>query len=370
MSDYKSETQIRCEKIKNRLLKDLPPFCTTFFIGKEARLSAQTAVSYAYEYHYFFSYLCKYNSYFKNKGMRNITIEDIGLLKTEDIEEYLHWLRFHEKEILNDEDAVAYRDNTNNIKRQVCRNKESSISKYLSALSSLYTYFIKRGHLSFNPTAAIDREKKTIKKPIVLDKKEKEKLFNSISYGAGLTSKQICFHEKNSKRDLAIFQILLDTGIRVSELVGLDITDINFEEHYFTVFRKGGKQEDIYFSDVTQQILKDYLLERPLYHPQDDDKALFLSGMGSTKGKRLSERSVQLLTKKYISSCAPERAKIISPHKMRSTFGTDMLNVTGDIELVSELLGHSSLNTTKIYSQYSNSKKKNVRNYLSPPKDN
>ena len=123
MSDYKSETQIRCEKIKNRLLKDLPPFCTTFFIGKEARLSAQTAVSYAYEYHYFFSYLCKYNSYFKNKGMRNITIEDIGLLKTEDIEEYLHWLRFHEKEILNDEDAVAYRDNTNNVKRQVCRNR-------------------------------------------------------------------------------------------------------------------------------------------------------------------------------------------------------------------------------------------------------
>lgn len=352
MSDYKKITNLHYKKLRKHIESDLPDFCKTYFIGKEARLAETTAASYAYEFHAFFSYLCNNNSYFANKGMKNLTLEDLSLLKTEDIEEYMHYLRYREVE--------------NDGQIREATNQESTIKKNLSALSSLYTYYIKRGQLSFNPTAAIERQKKQHKKPIVLNENEQEKLFVSIDYGSGLTGRQQRFQEKTQERDRAIFSILLDTGIRVSELVGLNIDDINFEECYFTVIRKRNKVEDIRFSDQTKLIIEDYLRIRSQFHPPDDEMALFLGSMGTGQGKRLSVRSVQKLTKKYIQSACPERADVITPHKLRSTFGTEMLKKTGDLELVSELLGHDSLDTTKVYAQYDDSKKKEVRNLLHP----
>lgn len=352
MSDYKKQTNLNYKRIRNRIETDLPDFCRSYFIGKEAALAETTAASYAYEFYSFFSYLCENNMHFKNKGIKGITLNDLSLLTTEDIEEYLHYLRYRELEV--------------NGKVKESSNKESTISKNLSALSSLYVYFIKRGQLSFNPTAAIERQKKTMKKPIVLESDEQERLFASIDFGAGLTNRQQMYREKTQERDRAIFQILLDTGIRVSELVGLDIDDVNFEKHFFTVIRKRNKIDDIYFSDSTQIMILDYLSVRNQFHPADDEKALFLSSMGSGQGKRISVRSVQYLTKKYMNSCCPERAEIITPHKMRSTFGTEILKVTGDLELASELLGHDSLNTTKIYAQYNDDKKEKMRNILHP----
>lgn len=348
MSEFKKETSLNYKRTIHRIEQELPSFCKTYFIGKEASLSASSAASYAYEFFAFFSYLCKNNAYFSKKGIKNITLEDLALLKTEDIEEYLHELRFHSSE--------------GDSHTKESSNKESTITKNLSAISSLYTFFIKRGHLSFNPTAAIERQKKQIRKPVVLDHTEQKKLFETIDFGSGMSERQQKFLEKNQSRDRAIFQVLLDTGVRVSELVGIDINDINFDEHYFTVHRKRNKIEDIYFSDYTQAVLLDYLSVRGNYHPPEAENALFLSSMGSSPGRRISIRSVQLLTKKYITSSCPDRAAQITPHKMRSTFGTEMLAVTNDLELVSELLGHDSLNTTKIYAQYNDKKKQQVRN--------
>ena len=350
MSNYKAETNLRYKRTRKRIESELPDFCKTYFIGKEAKLAETTAASYAYEFHAFFTYLCENNQYFCKKGIKNITLDDLSLLKTEDIEEYLHYLRYRELET-----DGKIREST---------NKESTISKNLSALSSLYSFFIKRGQLSFNPTSAVERQKKQMKKPIVLEADEQERLFDAIDYGSGLTNRQQIFRGKTQERDRAIFQVLLDTGIRVSELVGLDVDDINFEKHFFTVIRKRNKVDDIYFSDYTQTVLLEYLSVRDCYHPADDEKALFLSTMGNGQGKRMSVRSVQYLTKKYMSSCCPERADIITPHKMRSTFGTEILKATGDLELASELLGHDSLNTTKIYAQYNNDKKEKMRNIL------
>lgn len=352
MSNYKAETNLHYKKLRKDTEAMLPDFCKTYFIGKEAKLAETTAASYAYELYAFFTYLCENNSYFKEKGVKAITLDDLALLKTKDIEEYLHYLRYREIEMENGTVKAA-------------TNKEGTVSKNLSAISSLYTFFIKRGQLSFNPTSAIERQKKQHKKPIVLENDEQEKLFDSVDFGTGLTDRQLVFQDKTKERDRAIFQVLLDTGIRVSELVGIDTTDINFEKHYFTVIRKRSKVEDIYFSDETQTILIEYLDARSRFHPADGDNALFLSSMGKGAGKRMSVRSVQQLVKKYMKSCCPERADVMTPHKMRSTFGTQMLRATGDLELVSELLGHDSLNTTKIYAQYNSEKKEKTRNILS-----
>lgn len=351
MSNYKKETGLKYKYLRKRIEAELPAFCKTYFIGKEAKLAETTAASYAYAFHAFFRYLCENNSYFNQKTMKNISLEDLGMLTTEDIEEYLHYLRAHE-----------IKDN-----EELSSVKESTISKNLSALSSLYTFFIRRRHLTYNPTEAVERQEKHLKKPIVLEQDEREKLFAAINYGTGMTDRQQMFLGKTKERDCAIFQILLDTGIRVSELVGLDVNDINFEKHSFKIIRKRKRDEvdDIYFSDYTQEILMEYLAVRDRFHPLPEEKALFLSSMGNSPGKRISVRSVQYMTKKYIRSACPEREAVITPHKMRSTFGTEILRKTGDLELTSELLGHSSLNTTKIYAQYDDTKKSEVRNLLS-----
>lgn len=349
MSNYKKETELKYKRLRHHIEADLPGFCRTFFMGKETTFSETTATAYAYEFHAFFSYLCENNSFFRNKTIKNISLEDLSMLTTEDIDEYFHYRRYHK---ITTDDVV-----------KESSVKESTISKSRSAISSLYAFFINRRQITYNPTIAVARPKKETKKPIVLQQEEQDKLFAAINYGTGLSNRQQSFLEKTKERDRAIFQVLLDTGIRVSELVGLDVKDINFDKHSFSVRRKRKKEEDdIFFSDYTQAVLLEYLAVRDIFHPAQDEDALFLSSMGNKPGNRISVRSVQYLTKKYMKSCCPEREDVITPHKMRSTYGTEILKATGDLELVSELLGHSSLNTTRIYAQYDDDKRKRARN--------
>lgn len=340
--NYKEETQLKYKKIVDRLCQDLPPFCKTFFIGK-SRLSEVTAGSYAYNFSIFFNYLHDNNSYFREKPVTKITLSDLELLTTDDIEEFLHWLRYH-----TDESGRVY------------KNSSHTIEHYCSALSSLWDFNIKRKHLVYNPVSAVERAKKNLKKPIYLEDDEKDRFMAAVSYGTGLTKHQQAFHEKNMLRDTAIFTLFLDTGMRISELVGINVKDLNFEKHYATIIRKGGGQRDIYFSDHTQEVLTDYLAVREQYHPEDGENALFLN----KSGKRLSERSIQLMVKKYINVSNPERTDVMTPHKLRATFATNILKKTGDIELASELLDHRNLQTTKIYAQYDAKKRESVRNLL------
>ena len=179
-------------------------------------------------------------------------------------------------------------------------------------------------------------------------------------YGTGLNPKQQLYHEKNRARDYAILTLFLDTGLRVSELVGINISDLNFERHAVSVIRKGGNQQYIYFSDQTEQILRDYLDVRHMYRPVDDEDALFLSKLG----KRLSAKSIQVMVKKYATSALPDKMDKITPHKLRSTFATDMFQATGDIKLVSEQLGYTNFNTTTIYAEHDEDRRMEARNFL------
>lgn len=340
--NYKEQTQEKYQIKLNALMKQMPDFCRTYFIGREARLSAYSAVSYAYDLSKFFSYLHDNNSYFRSKEIVDFSLDDMALLKSEDIEEFLHWLRHHE------------------INNKVYKNSQSTLEHYTSAISELYSYYIKRQHLSFNPVDAIDREKKKKKKIIRLENDEKERFLDAAEYGTGLTERQQKFHEKSKARDMAILSLLLDTGMRVSELVGINISDINFEKHSISIIRKGGNQQYVYFSDNVGFVLNDYINNRYLYKPTDDEEALFLS----RNGERISERSIQRLVKKYAASALPDKTDKITPHKLRSTFATDMLRATGDIKLVAEQLGHSNMNTTTIYAEHDEDRRIAARNLL------
>ena len=136
--------------------------------------------------------------------------------------------------------------------------------------------------------------------------------------------------------------MLFRSGIRVSECVGLDLSDVDFKNDGIKIHRKGGKEVIVYFSDEVETVLKEYVEERKRIIPvEGHENALFLS----LQKKRISVRSVENMVKKYTKSVTT--LKNITPHKLRSTYGTNLYQETGDIYLVADVLGHSDVNTTR-----------------------
>ena len=163
---------------------------------------------------------------------------------------------------------------------------------------------------------------------------------DEVENGSNLSKGQKKYHSHTQKRDLAIVTLMLGTGMRVSECVGINKNDINFDSNAVKVTRKGGNEVILYFGEEVREALIDYIEERK-NNPADTEDALFIS----MQGKRINVRTVQNLVKKYAK--ASVQIKNISPHKLRSTYGTNLYNETGDIYLVADVLGHADVNTTR-----------------------
>lgn len=193
-----------------------------------------------------------------------------------------------------------------------------------------------------------------------MDQGEIAQFLDEVENGHQLSKKEREFHEKNNVRDLAMMQLMLGTGIRVSECVGLNLSDLDFNNNGIRIHRKGGKNVTIYFSDEVESGLRAYLEERKLKIPAlGHEEALFLS----MQNKRISVRSVEKMVKKYASRVTP--LKHITPHKLRSSYGTNLYQETGDIYLVADVLGHSDVNTTKKhYAALEEERRRSVRNVV------
>ena len=171
---------------------------------------------------------------------------------------------------------------------------------------------------------------------------EVSSLINTVESGNGLSPKQQKFHNYTKKRDVAIITLFLGTGIRISELVGLNVDDVDFNNNSFVITRKGGNRAILYFGIEVKAALEEYLIERNNNIAiSPNEKALFTS----LQNTRLSTRAVQDLVKKYSKIISP--LKKITPHKLRSTYGTNLYKETGDIYIVADCLGHRDGNTTK-----------------------
>ena len=150
------------------------------------------------------------------------------------------------------------------------------------------------------------------------------------------------YHKKTKIRDVALLTLLLGTGIRVSECVGLDIQDLDFNNNGIKIRRKGGNETVVYFGDEVETALLDYLKQRTMILPESGhENALFLS----LQNRRMAVRSIENLVKKYASRVTS--LKKITPHKLRSTYGTSLYRELGDIYLVADVLGHKDVNTTR-----------------------
>ena len=306
------------------VLDTLPSFCRTYFRGIEEYTSSRTRLAYAYDLRLFFEFLHEKNPICAKIEIKEISLDILEQLTRADIEEYLEYMSYYEKdgrEITNDE-----------------RGKE----RKLSALRSLYNYFYTSELIKNNPASLVPMPKKHEKEIIRLEPNEVAILLDQVEDGTKLTKKELEYHKKTKLRDVALLTLLLGTGIRVSECVGLDIQDINFDVDGIKIRRKGGYEAVIYFGEEVETALLDYLEERNHIIPvEGHEKALFLS----LQNRRMTVRSVENLVKKYSSRVTT--LKKITPHKLRSTYGTTLYQETGDIYLVADVLGHKDVNTTR-----------------------
>lgn len=338
---YHQQKDIDNVKHLRELIKELPRFCGDFFRGIEPRTSSRTRIAYAYDLKVFFDFLKKENPALCKADIQNITLDHLDNLKVVDIEEYMEYLK--------------YRFNDRN---QQVTNKERGIMRKISSLKSFYNYYYRNERIQNNPAALVQLPKLHEKDIIRLDVDEVALLLDEVENGETLTDKQKAYHAKTKVRDLALLTLLLGTGIRVSECVGLDVDDIDFKNGGIRIVRKGGKEVMVYFGTEVEDALLDYLEERKMTIAEEGhDKALFLS----LQKKRIAVRSVENLVKKYSRLVAP--LKKITPHKLRSTYGTSLYKETGDIYLVADVLGHSDVNTTKKhYAALEDERRRSARN--------
>lgn len=327
--EYTEKINLENKKKLQELLKELPKFCSDFFRYLDTRnTSSRTRLSYGYDIRIFFEFIQENNPVYKKMSMHDIPISVLDEMTSIDIEEYLSYLSYYEK---SDGQTVT--------------NGEKGKSRKLSAIRTMYNYYFKKEFIKTNAPSMIDTPKKHKENIIRLDKDEVADLITTVQNGENLTARQLAAHQKTKYRDIAILTLLLGTGIRVSECVGLDVADVSFKNNCMRVVRKGGNESTIYFGDEVADALLDYLeLEREDLVQKatpEHENALFLS----LKYSRLTTRSVEKLVKKYTG--AANINKKITPHKLRSTYGTNLYKETGDIYLVADALGHKSVETTR-----------------------
>ena len=323
-SEYNNKLREKQIEKLRRLEKTLPTYVKPYLKHKELNNQINTVVSYAYDLNMFFLFLKERNPLCKALETKDIPENILNNLTFDDIEEYQEYLMLNKKE--------------NESKRS---NREAGVARRMASLRGFFKFSCQKRYLKQDPTAGIETKKIPEKEIIRMNPEEVRSLLDTIVTSSVNSNRQRMFCQKTMLRDTAILTLLLHTGIRVSECVGIDVNDINFKENSFVVLRKGGKSATLYFSENLADTLQDYIEnERPRLLNNEEDDALFIS----LRHQRMSIRSVQVMVKKFTEIAVP--GKKLSPHKMRSTYGTALYKQTGDIRLVADVLGHNDINTT------------------------
>ncbi len=313
----------------NEILEELPYFCNEYFTGIDATTSVLTKLNYATDLAIFFDFLVHKVRGFVGKQVVDITLKDLDEFVTAtEIEYFLRYLSYY------------------SFKGKPYRNAEKAKARKLSAVRSLFKYFYNKDKLSQNVSAKVATPKLHEKAIIRLDDNEVEMMLDTVESDKKFGSKfQDSYNIHTRDRDIAIVTLFLGTGIRVSELVGINVDDLDLNNKAFKVTRKGGNVALLYFSDEVKDALELYLSwrENRLFKANllERENALFIS----LQNRRITVRAVENLVKKYTGVVNP--LKSVSPHKLRSTYGTALYRQTKDIYMVAEVLGHRDVNTTK-----------------------
>lgn len=336
MSDSKLSyhEQVDAERIIRirAIARELPPACGDFFRAIAVTTGTFTRLAYAIDLKTFFHFLQTERYQFSLKPLYAFTDEDLAKVSQNDLTAFIEYLTFYFKEEPDKgEPAKSFTNHDLSIKRKLC------------SIRSFYDYLFKNGRIPANVTTLVTLPKIHEKPILRLSLTEMRRMLEQAATGEGLTKRQQAWHKLTVKRDFALLSLFLGTGIRVSECVSLDLDDINLEDNAFLVTRKGGNQVVLYFPPEVAEALAEYIEERKeIEAVPGHEHAMFLS----LQKKRITQRAVQNMVKKYAAVAAPLKPRI-SPHKLRSTFATNLYDKTGDIYLVADVLGHTSVDTTR-----------------------
>ena len=312
MANFHKERENESLERLERVMDGLPPFCNRFFLGLSQTTSPLTRLNYAYDLRLFFRFLTTDVDVFVGKSNSDIDVDSLKEITPFHIELFAHHVR----------------------------NGERGVMRKIACLRTFFNYFYRKGELPNNVITKVDLPK-LHEKPIVrLDFNEIRELLEIANEGNGLSKVQRRYHSATALRDTTIIFFFLSTGIRVSELVGINVGDIDIEKGTFKVTRKGGNQVILYLPEELQMQLELYLGGSETCQSESN-----LPLFKSLQGRRINVRTVQNLIGKYAKLAVP--LKNISPHKLRSTFGTNLYRSTKDIYVVADVLGHRDVNTTK-----------------------
>ena len=319
--EYRDQIDIRNNEKINELLDGMPEFVEYFYEHLVARgRSTNTILGYMYEINVFLRFV---QVIAKKESVNKLDVTDLEKLKQNNIESY----------IAKSENG---KDLSSNAK---CRK--------LSVLKSLYTYFIGNEMISKNPTALTEGPKIKSKDVIKLTDSQVIALLNCIRNQNGVSDHALKYNERMVARDLAIIMTLLGTGMRISELVGLNLNDIDRTDPkkiYLRIVRKGNDEDKVRVIQPVYAAITDYMVSsRPQLVGSSRENALFIS----TRGTRMSVNAIQKMLEKYCEKAGlPDN---ISPHKMRATFATKVYAETKDIYAIKDALHHSTIDTSKHY---------------------
>ncbi len=350
VTSYHAQRDVTNTVKLRKLLKDLPVVCSSFFHSIAQTTSTLTRLAYAYDFKLFFTYLCDESPKFAERTPATISESDFTLIDGHDIEGFQDYLMQY---IRKTDDGPV-----------LMQNHENGIMRKMSSIRSLFDYLYRSHIVPANVTDLVPLPKLHSKPILRLDADEMKRMLETAFTGEGLTQRQQKFRVFTGARDFAIIMLFLGTGIRVSECVGIDLTDIDFRQNAFAVTRKGGNKVILYFPQEVADALKAYLEERNRIEAvPGHENALFLS----LQRKRITQRAVENMVKKYAQIAAPLKDRL-SPHKLRSTFGTNLYLETGDIYLVADALGHSDVNTTrKHYADMTDSRRREAAKHVKLP---
>ena len=359
--DYHEQKQQDYTQRLRAILLELPEFCRMYFRAAETTTGNQTRYGYAVDIRNFFRYLVSGEiEAFAGRDMKSLSLSDLNRVETLHIEMYLEYVSVYRQETDSEQNGAS----------EIIRtNHERAKARKLSAIRAFFKYYYKHGLIDNNVASLVDTPKLHEKAIIRLDVNEVADLLDTVEQGSGLSETQKKFHDRTAVRDAAILTLFLGTGIRISELVGINLKDVDFERDQFVVTRKGGNQDRLSFGPEVRDALLRYRAERLQITPAEGHKdAFFLS----LQRKRITTRAVEQLVEKYAKISTP--LKKITPHKLRSTYGTILYQESGDIYLVADVLGHKDVNTTrKHYAAIDEDRKRTAARYIKlrddPPTD-
>lgn len=355
-STYREQVDLqRVLKIRE-ILRGLPQTCSDFINGIALTTSTFTRLAYTIDLRTFFEYLHTERVAYIDTPLTLMTAQQISQISLSDFNAYTEYLTYYFKH--------PETDGADNQPLKPIQNHEIAIKRKLSTIRSFYDYLYKNQHISANPAALITLPKIHEKPIIRLNQDEMVRMLEKSTTGDGLSAHQKKYQKITATRDFALLSLFLGTGIRVSECVGLNLEDIDLENNAFLVTRKGGNEVVLYLPPEVATAIADYVAVRNEIKPlEGHENALFLS----LQRRRITQRAVQNLVKKYAAVAAPLKSKI-SPHKLRSTFATNLYNQTGDIYLVADVLGHTSVDTTrKHYADLKEERRRMAAEYVTLP---